>query len=107
MSKKTIGSHCDNIAFFAEYPVSYEPLRNLDEADDYEAAYFLSDWFPRKAMWANTTTMKSYLSSFGKFFKWMHAAGRMEEEILEEVLETLKERKDEFLDAVDDGDGDW
>ncbi len=57
--------------FFTDYLVYYEPLKRLDEADDGDVFTFLSSWFPRKAMWANETNVKSYLASFKKFFKWI------------------------------------
>ena len=40
----------ENIKFFAEYLVYYEPLQKMDEADAGDVYSFLADWFPRKAM---------------------------------------------------------
>jgi len=34
LAKKTVKNHVDNIDFFTEYLVSYEPLTRLDEADE-------------------------------------------------------------------------
>ena len=68
---KTVKKHVDNIDFFTDYLVYYEPLRRLDEATDSDVFTFLSSWFPRKALWASTSNMKAYISSFKKFFKWM------------------------------------
>ena len=71
LSQKTVTSHIGNIAFFAEYLVYYDPIKRLDEANSGDVGMFLSDWFPRKALWASVNTVKSYLASFRKFFKWM------------------------------------
>ena len=78
----------------------YEPLEKLDEADGSDVWMFLSDWFPRKAMWASVTSVKSYLASFKKFFQWMGETGRVSPETVADVLTTLKEGRDEFLEAV-------
>ncbi len=100
--RKTIKNHVDNIDFFTDYLVYDEPLKRLDEADDDDVFTFLSSWFPRKAMWANETNVKSYLASFKKFFKWMGETERISDETVTEVLYTLKEHREEFLEAVDD-----
>ena len=47
LAKKTVKNHVDNIDFFTEYLVSYEPLTRLDEADEADVSSFLLDWFPR------------------------------------------------------------
>ncbi len=88
--------------FFTDYLVYYEPLKRLDEAGDDDVFTFLSSWFPRKAMWANETNVKSYLASFKKSFKWMGETERISDETVIEVLDTLKENREEFLEAVDD-----
>jgi site-specific recombinase XerD len=100
--RKTIKNHVDNIDFFSDYLLYYESLKRLDEADDDDVFIFLTSWFPRKAMWANVTNVKSYLASFKKFFKWMGETGRISDKTVTEVLYTLKEDREEFLEAVDD-----
>lgn len=104
---KTIKSHLDNIQFFAEYLVYSEPLRKIDEADASDVYSFLVDWFPRKAMWASQSNTKSYLASFRKFFKFLHESQRIDEETKDEVYLTLKQDRDEFLDAVACDDEDF
>ena len=100
LAEKTIRSHVENIDFFVEYQVSYDPLERLDEADGGDVRMFLMDWFPRKAMWANISSVKSYLSSFRKFFKWMGDADRISQETVVDVLAILKEDREGFLAAV-------
>lgn len=106
-SKKTVKSHVDNIDFFTDYLVYYEPLLPLDEATVGDVDSFLSSWFPRKALWASKSNMKSYFASFKKFFKWMEETGRVSPEVVKEVLTTLKEDREEFLEAVDDDHDSW
>ena len=100
-TEKTIENHVDNIDFFTDYLVYYDdPLKKLDEADSIDVWMFLTDWFPRKALWASVTSVKSYLASFKKFFQWMGETGRVSPETVADVLTTLKEDRDEFLAAV-------
>ncbi len=109
LSKKTVDSHCENIDFFAEYLTYYEPLYRLDEGDAGDVQGFLLDWYPRKAMWASEAYTRAYMASFRKFFKFMAETNRIEQTTVDEVRETLKENKEDFLDAVafDDTDYDW
>ncbi len=100
LAKKTVENHVDNIDFFTHYLVYYDPLKKLDEADGSDVWMFLTDWFPRKALWSSLTSVKSYLASFKKFFQWMGENGRVSPETVADVLTTLKEGRDEFLEAV-------
>jgi site-specific recombinase XerD len=100
LSEKTVETHVGNIDFFTNYLVYYEPLKKLDEANRDDVRMFLADWFPRKALWASVTSVKSYLASFKKFFRWMGEIGRVSPETVADVLKTLKEDRDEFLEAV-------
>ena len=109
LAPNTVESHLDNIGFFAEYLIYYEPLCRLDEANDSDVHGFLMDWYPHKAMWASEAYTKAYMASFRKFFKYLRESNRIEQTVEDEVRETLKENKEEFLDAVayDDIDSDW
>ncbi len=101
LAEKTIKNHVDNIDFFTRYLVYSEPLEKLDEADGSDVRMFLADWFPRKAMWASVTSVKSNIASFKKFFQWMGETGRVSPETVADVLDTLKEGRDKFLSAAD------
>ena len=102
LSEKTVENHVDNIDFFTHYLVYYEPLTKLDEADGSDVWMFLTDWFPRKAMWSSVTSVKSYLASFKKFFNWLGETGRISPEVVADVLTTLKEGRNEFFEAVEE-----
>jgi hypothetical protein len=104
LSKKKVKSHVDNIDFFTEYLMYYEPLTRLDEADEGDVSSFLLDWFPHKAMWASVSSTRTYLTSFKKFFQWMGETQRTSPEIVDDVLTTIKEDRQDFLDAVEDDD---
>ena len=102
LSEKTIENHVDNIDFFTHYLVYYEPLTKLDEADGSDIWMFLTDWFPRKAMWSSVSSVKSYIASFKKFFNWLGETGRISPEVVADVLTTLKEGRNEFFEAVEE-----
>jgi len=97
LSEQTVQTHVDNINFFTNYLVYYEPLKKLDEATEGDVWMFLADWFPRKALWASITSVKSYLASFKKFFRWMGETGHASPQTVAEVLDTLKEERNVFL----------
>ncbi len=101
LAEKTVKAHVYNIDFFTEYLVYYDdPLKKLDEADSFDIRMFLANWFPRKAMWASPSSVKSNIASFKKFFQWMGETGRVSSETVSDVLTTLKEGRDEFLESV-------
>lgn len=107
LSEGTVQSHVENADFFTLYLVHSEPLRRLDQATEADVFMFLSDWFPRKALWASVTSVKSYLASFKKLFKWMAEAGHVSNETAAEVIEMLKEDRETFIDTVDRGGVYW
>ena len=102
LSEKTVETHVSNIDFFTNYLVYYQPLKKLDEANSGDVWMFLADWFPRKALWASVTSVRSYFASFKKFFQWMAETRRVSPEVVADVLDTLKEDRDVFLERVDD-----
>jgi site-specific recombinase XerD len=102
LSAKTVRGHVNNIAFFTEYLVYYEPLKKLDEANSSDVRMFLANWFPRKALWASEGTVKSNIASFKKFFQWMGETDRVSPQTVTDVLTTLKDGRDHFLKSVTD-----
>ena len=97
LSEQTVQTHVDNINFFTNYLVYSKPLKKLDEATEGDVWMFLADWFPRKALWASVTSVKSYLASFKKFFRWLGETGHASPQTVAEVLDTLKEERNVFL----------
>ena len=100
LAEKTVKAHVFNIDFFTAYLVYYEPLKKLDEANSDDIRMFLANWFPRKAMWASATSVKSNIVSFKKFFQWMGETGRLSPEVVADVLSKLKDSRNELLKAA-------
>src|SRR6266704_942477 len=69
-------------------PIPCADLMRPPRGDVYD---FLEDWFPRKALWASVSSMKVYLASFKKFFKWMGETSLVSPGMVEDVLSTLKD----------------
>jgi site-specific recombinase XerD len=107
LAPNTVKNHLDNIDFFSKYLVYYEPLTKLDESDGGDIYGFLGDWFPRKAMWASKASTRSNMASFRKFFRFLRESGRIDEEIENDVRDTLIEYRDEFLKAAEFDDSFW
>ncbi|MCP4423342.1 MAG: site-specific integrase [Chloroflexi bacterium] len=101
LSAKTIRNHVENIAFFAEYLVYYDPLEPLIEADSGDIASFCGNWFPRKAMWASASSARANMASFRKFAAFMVEAKHWDKEQEQEIRETLKEGKEEFIETAE------
>ena len=103
LREPTIRDHVDNLRLFEHYLLLYaHSLRRLDEATDSEVYWFLTDWFPRKALWASVSSMKVYLASFKKCFTWMGETDLVSPETVAEVRSTLKEERRVFLRAVEE-----
>jgi len=103
LSEKTVRDHVAYIRFFTRYLVSdNDPPRGLAEATGSEVYWFLADWFPRKALWCSVSSVKTYLASFKKFFKWMGETGLVSPETVADVLDTLKDDRDEFLSRAEE-----
>ena len=97
LSAKTVKTHVDNVDFFTEYLVYYEPLRPLVTADATDFYSFSAYWFPRKAMWASIATARSNLTSFVKFARFMRQTERWSAKRELAILDTLKANRDEIL----------
>ena len=102
ISEKTVKDQVNKIHFFTEYLVYYEPLKKLDQANSSDIRMFFMSWFPYKALWTSETGIKSYLASFKKFFLWMGETGHVSAATVSNVLTTLKEGRDQFLERAAD-----
>ena len=99
LSQKTIKEHVSNIDFYInEYLLYYDA--NLPQEGLFKIDCFLGDWFPRKALWASVTSVKSYIASFKKFYSWMVNQGLNTSEDVKEMKEYIKEDKEEWLEGV-------
>ncbi len=100
LSDKTIQKHVDNVDFYLnEFACVYlddtaEEAMNEVAIDD-----FMSDWFPRKAMWCSKKAIKETCASLTKFYKWMNENDLISDIELAYFREFIKENKEGWLDG--------
>ena len=99
LSPKTIRNHLDNINFYINEFLLYYDAK-LPQEGILEVASFLGDWFPRKAMRANPSSVRNYIASFKKFYSWMVDQKLNTSGDLEEMKEWIKEEKDDWIEEV-------
>ena len=99
-SAKTISKHVSNIEFFAnQYLLRYE-IKLIHENHN-ETINFLEGYFVDKCMWANTESMKSYISSFNKVYTYFNDKKMVSDIDLKILISKLKENEKELLSLVD------
>lgn len=99
LSKKTVNKHVYNIDFFInDYLLYEEPQQPEDGVIGLN--YFFSDWFIRKAMWASATSIKENITSLKKFYGFLEEKGRIEPDEYLDMLQEIKESKDEWLENL-------
>jgi hypothetical protein len=95
----TINKHYSNVQFFVEEFLDYyyeaDAIEGIDYVDE-----FLGDWFIRKAMWSTEATIKSNITSFKKFYKYMMVEGHLHKDDYNEFLKLIKEDKSEWINRV-------
>ncbi|RKT43541.1 recombinase [Thiocapsa rosea] len=99
LSEKVVKNHRLNIDFYInDYLLYDDTLEAKDGAG--EVGMFLGDWFIRKAMWSNTSSIKENAASLKKFYAFMHEKGLVSADDLAELKQTVKEEMPDWLDTV-------
>ncbi|NLP29567.1 MAG: recombinase [Clostridiales bacterium] len=99
LKKRTISRHCNNIDLYINiYLLREEPLEMTSGADYYRIDDFLGYFFIRKCAWSTPSTIKGTAASIKKFYKSMLQRGYIEESNYKELIETIKENIDEWLE---------
>ena len=100
LTDKTILKHVQNIEFFInDYLNYYEPTPASEGIGG--VSWFLGDWFIRKAMWSNKTSILSYIASFKKFYEYMYEINEIDQEDLIFLKNTIAEEKEEWIEGVE------
>ena len=99
---KTQKSHRGSLEFFSDYLSRFEN-RDLLTASHSDMAAFMCNWFPDTAMWPCKTEVYSYCAVFKKFYKWLSRAHDYPAESVNDIVATIKEEKELWIDLVDDG----
>ncbi len=101
LSNKTIHNHLFNAEFFInKYLLDYQfvaPIEGISLIED-----FMEDFFVRKCMWSNVSSIKSTAASLKKFYQCLAENGKMSDKDLNSVKEIIKDNMDFWIENVTD-----
>lgn len=104
VSDDTLYQHVLNIQSFTDTYLNYyagaDELRSGDQASAWKVYDFITDWLPRKCWVDSERRVKSYLASLKKYVRFMGEQGYMPAETAAEIEHTLKEERQEMIEAV-------
>jgi site-specific recombinase XerD len=98
LSQKTIKTHATNVEFYINDYLSYD-LMDVTEGCQ-RIGDFLGDWFIRKAAWSSCAHIKSYASSFKKFYAYLLEKNVVEQEDYDNLCATIRERMQDWLEEM-------
>ena len=99
LSAKTINNHISNINFFANQYLLRSEIKLLQESSN-ETLFFLEGYFIDKCMWANKSSINSYISSFTKVYTYFYEKQMISKTELDIMKTELKESKEELIFRV-------
>ena len=98
---KTIRNHVGNVDFYInEYLLYYDPVTRPGHGISAILGFF-EDWFPRKALWANPTNVKSMAASIKKFYQFLVEQGMVENDDVQELKEEIKAGLPDWMEAAE------
>lgn len=101
LSNKTMNSHLFNVDLFInEYLIDYQfvnPVKGIAYIDD-----FMEDFFVRKCMWSNASSVKSTAASLKKFYQCLAHNGKILAKDFDFVKELIKDNMDFWVENVTD-----
>lgn len=98
LSQKTIKTHVTNVEFYINDYLGYDLLdvshgcRKIDS--------FLGNWFIRKAAWSSCAHIKSFASSFKKFYAYLLEKNVVSNEDYDDLCEIIKEHMQDWLEKM-------
>ena len=101
LSNKTMNSHLFNVDLFInEYLIDYQfvnPVKGIAYIND-----FMEDFFVRKCMWSNASSMKTTAASLKKFYQCLADHGKISEKDLNFVKTLIKNNIDFWIETVEE-----
>lgn len=101
LSQKTIRNHLSNVEFYINDFLCYYDVEPMVKGC-YYVDEFLGDWFVRKAMWSNATSIKSNCSSFKKFYALMLEYNFITKKDYQMLITTIKDKKEYWVESVEE-----
>lgn len=106
LSDRMVKRHLFNIDFFINDGAIYYDLQTPDQA--YRSIdYFLSMFFPRKAMWATPSNIKENGSSLKRFYTFLYELEEIDESALKYAKGQIKEGLEEGLEYLEEEKKRW
>ena len=103
LKPKTIRGHVGNVDYYInDYLLYYEPVTRPEQGISGIIDFF-EGWFPRKALWANPTNVKSMAASIKKFYQFLLEQGMVEKEDIQELKEEIKASLPDWMEASEPG----
>lgn len=99
LSDSTVDKHCGNVSFYLDVFLQYEEPTHASQGAG-EVGRFLGDWFIRKAMWSDETSVKSNATSLKRFYEFMLERDEITEEELKELKLLIKQDLSEWVATV-------
>ncbi|MGX6979187.1 DUF6933 domain-containing protein [Vagococcus elongatus] len=100
LSDKVVRRHLGNVQFFIDEYLLYYGL-HTPITDFYDVGGFLADFFPRKALWASASEIKSSGTALKKFYTFLSVVGVIDQAQLKEVKEIISEGIEVGLDTLE------
>ena len=107
ISEKTIKKHEENIDFFLNEFVRYmevpegKLVRLCHAEDGIEFVdEFLGDFFIRKAMWSDESSIKSNIASIKKFYQFLKTLSLISNEEYKKLNDTIRNNKETWIKTV-------
>lgn len=100
LKPKTIDNHLRNIDFYVNHFLLYYDIIPPEEGV-MKINLFLSDFFVRKAMWANKSSVLQNITSLKKFYTYLHHINKMDGYELRKLKFLIKEEKQNWIKNVE------
>lgn len=101
LSSKTIRNHLFNAELFINEYLIYHQLVNPIEGISF-IEDFMEDFFVRKCMWSNASSVKSTAASLKKFYQCLAHNGKILAKDFDFVKELIKDNMDFWVENVTD-----
>jgi len=101
LAPKTIKKHGDNIDFYINTYLLHDEIEKPEDNLNSIGMYF--DYFlPRKTMFGSANDTKNQIASLKKFYKFLLELNRISKNEYNDMLEDIKESKEEWFAVYDD-----
>lgn len=98
LSDKTIQKHVNNVDFYLNYYAAEYLTDSAEEAmNESTLDSFMTDFFPRKALWCSMSAIKEMAASIVKFYKWMNENDLVDDVDFNLFRLAVKENKEEWV----------